>query len=852
MARLGELLVAAGLLTTEQVERALRAQVMWGARLGTNLIELGFIDLDTLSTVLAQQHTLPAALARHFEKVDRELQRSLHADIAEMYTVLPLVRVRDRDIVLASSSPLTKKAQARIADELAVEPEQIISAIAAELRMRYQLERVYNIQRPARFMRSPGKTIPPFPAFVEQPESLDDDLVELELEAPQSDVRSTEPFLATYTAPTGRTPSIPPATLEHKKPVPTVDEMHGVDVDMDDSSSRVPAKPEVAAPPRPIGNLPFTQPSMPIPGVEPVVIKPRTAEARTGVTQPAPAPPPAPVPSAPPTSTSSGRIEIITPSSEHEIATVPVSKLDEREVTLDSEAPIRPSSPGAKPEPSKPGFVKPVPSAKPPKPPTKFPSVAKFDAIAEADGEEIETAIPEVVADAQTRPAGKPVVIEPKVEAPKRDDETKPGLAVAKSKPAPIAKGGAIPSIVKPKETRTADEAIETARKAEEARIRAEEARARTEAAADAARAKADAIRAQGIVPKKNQTTPGVLVPRPPAARSAANLASTTTPAPGANRDAKSDTPPDATTSSDARRAAKPEAAPDAKPETVEDAHEISDAVSMLSDTPPLFADGDPGAPDGGRDAVPRERRRRASTESGAIAIPHRTIGDLDTLSAEVDDALSIPEAVEDDRSSGRERRRYVRTIADVPTDSERQSQSLGRIAIRRLAVARAESEADGNTLGEATRAIRRATNRERVADLCVDTLFRFAPSCAAASLLVVRGQVATTWKGFIRDGSTPPEIAVPLDQPGLIPKAVHRNATVRAVSTDLGPIDQLLMVSLAQKTGDIVIVPISIARQVMCVIAIVTDSDAPIATAESVAAGAGAAFARLMRDASR
>ena len=58
MARLGELLVAAGLLTTDQVDRALRAQVMWGARLGTNLIELGFIDLDTLSTVLAQQHSL--------------------------------------------------------------------------------------------------------------------------------------------------------------------------------------------------------------------------------------------------------------------------------------------------------------------------------------------------------------------------------------------------------------------------------------------------------------------------------------------------------------------------------------------------------------------------------------------------------------------------------------------------------------------------------------------------------------------------------------------------------------------------------------------------------------------------
>ena len=780
MARLGELLVAAGLLTTDQVERALRAQVMWGARLGTNLIELGFIDLDTLTTVLAQQHKLPAALARHFEKVDRELQRSLHADVAEMYTVLPLVRVRDRDIVLASSAPLTKKAQARIADELAVEPEHIISAIAAELRMRYQLERVYNIQRPARFMRSPGKTIPPFPAFdVDEASDLDnDEMHEVEVE-PDVEVNATQPFLATYTAPAGRTPSIPPATLEHKKPVPTVDEMAGVDVDMDDSSPRVPSPPPPA--PKAIGDLPFTTPSLPIPGVEPVVIKPRTPDAKAGVSRPEPAttrpaPPSAPVAPSPGTS-SSGRIEVIVPASENEIATVPVAKLDEREVSLEGEAPTRPSA--QKIEPPRPGFVKPVPSPRPPPDPaTKFPSLAKFDALVDADDSaQLEAAIPEVLTDAQTRPAVIPT----------------------------IAKGGPIPSVVKPKPP-SPDEAAEAARHARE---KAEAARKQTEAAADAARAKAEAVRAQGLIPKRNQTTPGVPVPRPPA---------------------KVD-----------------DGVPEVAPE-----HEISDVVAKLGVAVATGDDGDEhdGAQREPADGVPPRRRRRATTESsGAIAIQRHDLADLDTLS-DGDDALSIPEAVEDDRSSGRERRRYVRTIADAPTDSEGQSQSLARIAIRRMAVARPETE--GKTLGQATRAIRRATNRDRVADLCVDTLFRFAPSCAAASLMVVRGQVATTWKGFIRDSSPPPEIAVPLDQPGLIPKAVHRNSTVRAPSTDLGPIDQLLMVSLAQKTGDLVIVPISIAKQVMCVIAIVTDVDAPIATAESVAAGAGAAFARLMRDASR
>lgn len=845
MARLGELLVAAGLLTTEQLERALRAQVMWGARLGTNLIELGFIDLDTLSTVLAQQHKLPAALARHFEKVDRELQRSLHPDIAEMYTVLPLVRVRDNDIVLASSSPLTKKAQARIADELAVEPQQIISAIAAELRMRYQLERVYNIQRPARFMRSPGKTIPPFPAFdVDEAASdgADDDLLEVAVEGappaaavPATDVSSTAPFLATYTAPPSRSPSIPPATLAHKKPVPTVDEDLSVDIDMDDSSSRVPAPAPAPAPPAlAIGNLPYTTPSLPIPGVEPVVLRPRTAEARTGVTVPEPGAPAAPrppaAPQAPSPTSSSGRIEIIVPT-EHDVATVPVDKLEERDVSLESKAPVRPSE--HKPEPAKPGFVKPVPSSKPsavPDTAAKFPSLAKFDAIAEADADtEPSGGVPESVPqfvpdDAATRPAALPFLRSVPATA-KADAPAKPDAPA-------IPRGGAIPSVVAPVSVVSlvpTDPAVtEADAAAEAARAKAEEARLRTEAAAAAARAKAEHARAtQGIVPKKNQTTPGVAIPRLPAPAGDITVA---TPAPVVSVDA---------TPSAVDLIAVPRVA---TPDTV--------VVTATSDGI-VVPDAPAAAPE--RPVIPHKRARPSdeSEESGAIAIPHHNLADLDTLHPEGDDELSIPHPVEDDKSSGRERRRYLRTIADAPTDSERQSQSLGRIAIRRVALAR-EVDEEGRTLGEATRAIRRATNRDRVADLCVDTLFRFAPSCAAASLMVVRGQVATTWKGFIRDGSPPPEIAVPLDQPSLIPKAVHRNTTVRAPSTELGPIDQLLMVSLAQRTGDMVIVPISIAKQVMCVIALVTDTDAPIATAESVAAGAGAAFARLMRDASR
>src|SRR4051794_18060365 len=91
--RLGDLLVGEGLLTTDQLEQGLRAQVMWGGRLGTNLVELGCVDLDTLARILSAQHHLPPALGKHFEKVDRELQLRLSPAVAKELQCVPLSRI---------------------------------------------------------------------------------------------------------------------------------------------------------------------------------------------------------------------------------------------------------------------------------------------------------------------------------------------------------------------------------------------------------------------------------------------------------------------------------------------------------------------------------------------------------------------------------------------------------------------------------------------------------------------------------------------------------------------------------------------------------------------------------------
>src|SRR5258706_11596539 len=198
MARLGELLTAARLIDPEQVERALRAQVVWGGRLGTNLVELGAIDLEELGRALGRQHGMPAALARHFEKADPELQARLPRELAREHSVVPLLYIKkERKTAIATRGPRPGAAIAQIAAAFACGPADVLVAVAPELRIRYHLERVYQLVRATRFLRTRKSTITPFPSFDNIPVPID------------SDADLAVPIVVDETAhPTGRAPLV--------------------------------------------------------------------------------------------------------------------------------------------------------------------------------------------------------------------------------------------------------------------------------------------------------------------------------------------------------------------------------------------------------------------------------------------------------------------------------------------------------------------------------------------------------------------------------------------------------------------------------------------------------------------
>jgi hypothetical protein len=151
--KLGTLLLRDGVISLSQLEAGLRAQVLYGGRLGTNLVELDFVDMETLGPYLGRVVGLPLADADMFEAADPDLIRSFDGELAELYTAFPLRHQPDDPdtIAVAIADPTDAGAIEQLGK---LSGRGIAPYVAPELRIYYYLEKHYGVQRKARFIRS--------------------------------------------------------------------------------------------------------------------------------------------------------------------------------------------------------------------------------------------------------------------------------------------------------------------------------------------------------------------------------------------------------------------------------------------------------------------------------------------------------------------------------------------------------------------------------------------------------------------------------------------------------------------------------------------------------------------------
>jgi len=136
--RLGELLVRNGLITQEQLARALADARANGTRVGYSLIKLGFISEEELVRVLARQYRVPAVDLSNIV-IDPRIIRLVPAEIALKHTILPLRRV-GRTLTVAMANPTDAGA---LDDLKFVTRHDIEPVVAGEVTLRKQIEKYY-------------------------------------------------------------------------------------------------------------------------------------------------------------------------------------------------------------------------------------------------------------------------------------------------------------------------------------------------------------------------------------------------------------------------------------------------------------------------------------------------------------------------------------------------------------------------------------------------------------------------------------------------------------------------------------------------------------------------------------
>ena len=136
--RIGDLLYREGIITADQLAKALQEQKQNGTRIGYNLVKMGFVAEVELTKVLAKQHKMPAVDLSKFEP-DPKLAKMVPAELAHKHIVMPLQR-EGRTLTIAIADPSNL---GFLEDLKFITRYDIFPVLAGEFTLRSLIDRVY-------------------------------------------------------------------------------------------------------------------------------------------------------------------------------------------------------------------------------------------------------------------------------------------------------------------------------------------------------------------------------------------------------------------------------------------------------------------------------------------------------------------------------------------------------------------------------------------------------------------------------------------------------------------------------------------------------------------------------------
>lgn len=151
--KLGEMLLKEKLISPEQLDEALKNQTLFGIKLGSSLIELGYITDEQLCTFLSKKLGVPYAPPRALTTIPAEVLALVSADIAQKNRVIP-IKLDGRRLALAMADPTDFKA----IDEVSfVSGCVVVPHIAPDVRITAALSMLYQIRGDIRYLRLAGE-----------------------------------------------------------------------------------------------------------------------------------------------------------------------------------------------------------------------------------------------------------------------------------------------------------------------------------------------------------------------------------------------------------------------------------------------------------------------------------------------------------------------------------------------------------------------------------------------------------------------------------------------------------------------------------------------------------------------
>ncbi len=136
--RLGELLVQAKLISQEQLKTALDRQRETDTKLGTVLVQLGFITEDEITEVLADQYGVPSVNLANFD-IDPDVLKMVPAEVVRRYLLIPISRTGS-SLTVAMADPTNVFAQ----DDIKfMTGYNVIPVVASEIAIERTIRKYY-------------------------------------------------------------------------------------------------------------------------------------------------------------------------------------------------------------------------------------------------------------------------------------------------------------------------------------------------------------------------------------------------------------------------------------------------------------------------------------------------------------------------------------------------------------------------------------------------------------------------------------------------------------------------------------------------------------------------------------